>query len=279
MFPMFRKARLAPLAGPHGAVRSTATHRRLRGDPAAHPGAHRDDDRDRARAAASPTRAYHIERDDLWAIPTAEVPLTSMHRGEILDEAELPMRFTAATAVLPARGRCRRPRHPGAAADPRVRQGRAVRVRDRRAGAGDPRRDHRAGRRRCSGRSGSPTGCSTCAPGTSATPRPGPSTSRCTRRGVTAGSRCPRSAGTGTTRPAGPMSATARAAAGQPVLVPHAERLGARPGPASGPPSSRRATSPTARSGSPDCLAPYLGGETVIDRPAEPAQRLGSAKR
>jgi seryl-tRNA synthetase len=42
--------------------------------------------------------AYHIERDDLWAIPTAEVPLTSLHRGEILEESELPLRFTAATA-------------------------------------------------------------------------------------------------------------------------------------------------------------------------------------
>jgi seryl-tRNA synthetase len=42
--------------------------------------------------------AYHVERDDLWLIPTAEVPLTSMHRGEILDEAQLPLRFTAATA-------------------------------------------------------------------------------------------------------------------------------------------------------------------------------------
>jgi seryl-tRNA synthetase len=41
--------------------------------------------------------AYHMERDDLWAIPTAEVPLTSMHRGEILDESVLPLRFTAAT--------------------------------------------------------------------------------------------------------------------------------------------------------------------------------------
>ena len=41
---------------------------------------------------------YHIERDDLWAIPTAEVPLTSLYRGEILDEASLPMRFCAVTA-------------------------------------------------------------------------------------------------------------------------------------------------------------------------------------
>jgi seryl-tRNA synthetase len=42
--------------------------------------------------------AYHIERDDLWLIPTAEVPLTSMHRGEILKESQLPLRFTASTA-------------------------------------------------------------------------------------------------------------------------------------------------------------------------------------
>jgi seryl-tRNA synthetase len=42
--------------------------------------------------------AYHVERDDLWLIPTAEVPLTSLHRGEILEESQLPLRFTAATA-------------------------------------------------------------------------------------------------------------------------------------------------------------------------------------
>lgn len=41
--------------------------------------------------------AYHIERDDLWAIPTAEVPLTSMHRGDLLEEADLPIRLTASS--------------------------------------------------------------------------------------------------------------------------------------------------------------------------------------
>ena len=44
--------------------------------------------------------AYHVERDDLWAIPTAEVPLTSMHRGDVLEEAALPLRLTAATACF-----------------------------------------------------------------------------------------------------------------------------------------------------------------------------------
>lgn len=42
--------------------------------------------------------AYAIERDDLWAIPTAEVPLTSLHAGEVLDEAELPVRLMAYSA-------------------------------------------------------------------------------------------------------------------------------------------------------------------------------------
>ncbi|MCB1248459.1 MAG: serine--tRNA ligase [Acidimicrobiales bacterium] len=39
--------------------------------------------------------AYAVERDDLWCIPTAEVPLTSIARDEVLDEADLPMRLMA----------------------------------------------------------------------------------------------------------------------------------------------------------------------------------------
>jgi seryl-tRNA synthetase len=44
--------------------------------------------------------AYHVERDDLWAIPTAEVPLTSLHRDEVLDEATMPRRYTAHTSCF-----------------------------------------------------------------------------------------------------------------------------------------------------------------------------------
>lgn len=44
--------------------------------------------------------AYHLERDDLWAIPTAEVPLTSLLGGEILDQAELPVRLMAHTSCF-----------------------------------------------------------------------------------------------------------------------------------------------------------------------------------
>ncbi|HEX3425335.1 MAG TPA: serine--tRNA ligase [Acidimicrobiales bacterium] len=39
--------------------------------------------------------AYLVERDDLWLIPTAEVPLTSLRRNEILREEELPLRLMA----------------------------------------------------------------------------------------------------------------------------------------------------------------------------------------
>ena len=41
--------------------------------------------------------AFAIERDDLWCIPTAEVPLTSIGRDEIFAEADLPKRFMAYT--------------------------------------------------------------------------------------------------------------------------------------------------------------------------------------
>jgi seryl-tRNA synthetase len=44
--------------------------------------------------------AYHLERDDLWAIPTAEVPLTSLARDEVLDEAQLPMKLMAHTSCF-----------------------------------------------------------------------------------------------------------------------------------------------------------------------------------
>jgi len=35
--------------------------------------------------------------DDLWLVPTAEVPLTNIHRGEILAEEDLPLSYTAYT--------------------------------------------------------------------------------------------------------------------------------------------------------------------------------------
>ena len=40
---------------------------------------------------------YHDEEDDLWLVPTAEVPLTSMHRDEIIPPGTLPLYYTAYT--------------------------------------------------------------------------------------------------------------------------------------------------------------------------------------
>ncbi|MBD3367655.1 MAG: serine--tRNA ligase [Candidatus Eisenbacteria bacterium] len=40
---------------------------------------------------------YLAETDDLFLIPTAEVPLTNLHRDEILEPGTLPLRYTAHT--------------------------------------------------------------------------------------------------------------------------------------------------------------------------------------
>jgi len=40
---------------------------------------------------------YLIESDDLYLVPTAEVPVTNLHREEILDEADLPINYVAYT--------------------------------------------------------------------------------------------------------------------------------------------------------------------------------------
>jgi seryl-tRNA synthetase len=40
---------------------------------------------------------YHDVEDDLWMVPTAEVPLTGLLMDEILEEAQLPLRYTAYT--------------------------------------------------------------------------------------------------------------------------------------------------------------------------------------
>jgi seryl-tRNA synthetase len=41
--------------------------------------------------------AYRLRDDDLWAIPTGEVPLMGLHRGEIIPEPELPKRYMTYT--------------------------------------------------------------------------------------------------------------------------------------------------------------------------------------
>ena len=43
---------------------------------------------------------YHIEHDDLYCIPTAEVPITNMYSNEVLNEDQLPQKFVAYSACF-----------------------------------------------------------------------------------------------------------------------------------------------------------------------------------
>ncbi len=43
---------------------------------------------------------YHAEKDDLFPIPTAEVPVTNLHRNEILSEEDLPIKYVAYSACF-----------------------------------------------------------------------------------------------------------------------------------------------------------------------------------
>src|SRR3984957_10391408 len=177
--------------------------------------------------------AYHLERDDLWAIPTAEVPLTSMHRGEILEEAVLPLRFTAATA-------CSRREAGSAGRDTRglLRVHEFDKVELFAYTTPDQALDALADiltraesmlqelelRYRvmdlCTGDLGGPSARTfplvVDGPGPAiwAARRPAPSISRCMRRASTSGWRSARPAGSATTRPGGPRCATARRLAG-----------------------------------------------------------------
>ena len=40
---------------------------------------------------------YYVERDDLYLIPTSEVPLTNMYRNQIIAESDLPVKLTSYT--------------------------------------------------------------------------------------------------------------------------------------------------------------------------------------
>jgi seryl-tRNA synthetase len=40
---------------------------------------------------------YHVTEDDLYLIPTAEVPVTNIYRNEIIKESDLPVKMTAYT--------------------------------------------------------------------------------------------------------------------------------------------------------------------------------------
>ena len=68
--------------------------------------------------------SYLSERDDLWLIPTAEVPVTNLHRDEILDGDKLPVKYVAYSPCF-RREAAPRGGHSGASSGPSVRQSRA----------------------------------------------------------------------------------------------------------------------------------------------------------
>ncbi len=43
---------------------------------------------------------YHDDTDDFWFVPTAEVPLTNLHRDEIIPAGQLPFHYVAYTACF-----------------------------------------------------------------------------------------------------------------------------------------------------------------------------------
>ncbi len=43
---------------------------------------------------------YKLKDDELYLIPTAEVPVTNIHAGDVIDEEKLPIRYTAYTACF-----------------------------------------------------------------------------------------------------------------------------------------------------------------------------------
>ncbi|MFH1177224.1 MAG: serine--tRNA ligase, partial [Acidobacteriota bacterium] len=45
---------------------------------------------------------FHVEGTDLYLVPTAEVPVTNLHRGEVLEESSLPRRYCAYTPCFRA---------------------------------------------------------------------------------------------------------------------------------------------------------------------------------
>ena len=211
--------------------------------------------------------AFAIERDDLWCIPTAEVPLTSIYRDEVLDEADAADAADGVHAVLPARGRLGRPRHPRHAARPRVRQGR------------DPRLRHRPSRRRrcstrCVGRAeahdrrarAAVPDRSRSAPATSGRATTAASTSRSTRPGVehvargVVGQLVQRLPG-----PPGQHPLPARPARARAPRSPTRSTARRSPCRGCGRRSSRTTASPTARSSIPEVLRPYMRGAEVIE--------------
>ena len=56
---------------------------------------------------------FKYEGHDFWLVPTAEVPVTNIFRGETIESEALPIRLVRLHAVLPQRSGIVRARRPG----------------------------------------------------------------------------------------------------------------------------------------------------------------------
>ena len=101
---------------------------------------------------------YVVTRDELYLVPTAEVPVTNLHRDEILEADQLPIRYCAYTPCFRreagAAGKDTRGHPPG----PPVRQGRDGPLREARRVERRARMDDRRRRNPSCRSSASPTG-------------------------------------------------------------------------------------------------------------------------
>ena len=101
MFPLFRRTGARAAAGAER-VRARPPRRRVRGDPPAHAGAHRDDDRDRPPAEASPTRRTTSNATTCGRSrrPRCRSPRCTAARSST--RPTCPLRFTRGHRVLSA---------------------------------------------------------------------------------------------------------------------------------------------------------------------------------
>ena len=80
----------------------------------------------RASSPATSEETYELPNDDLWLAGTAEVALTSLHSGEIIEARQVADPLRRLLALLPPRGGKRGQGRPRAAARPPIREGRAI---------------------------------------------------------------------------------------------------------------------------------------------------------
>jgi hypothetical protein len=150
---------------------------------------------------------YHDAEDDFWFIPTAEVPLTNLHRDDILSGDRLPINYVAYTPCFAER-RCRPALTPGASSGGTSSTRWSCISSPFRSSLTNSWRDWWLTLRTYAGGWAYPTGSRSCVPGNSALLPGGPMILRCGLLAAANGWRSVLAAIAVTSRPGGPTSAT-----------------------------------------------------------------------